>query len=497
MSLGPFAVGIAVVFLLLGLAYLVNSGRGPRPGREVPPNLQPYLTDEELETTRLNRTLTAALFSSALLAIALPVYFLTETGRQADFEELFHEEAVHIGELIYMEQSADNPEGFGCITCHGAEGVGGGADFIDPRTGASVTWAAPPLNDILYRYDRSEVRFWLTWGRPGTPMPAWGVLAGGPLNSQQLDFVIAYLDSIQISQDEALAAVDSRVGAELTSLSGADAAIAKLIEDETGELSAITSAPERWKAATVLAANLESILAAAGSGLDSDFDGLSDDTEINITRTSELAFANVGTDATEASTAAADRLILELDVFNAFSTTDDTGEPVPDMEAAEELLAELEGQILALDPIVANNDLLIETAEQTLVNLEGARTEARFAVDFDELAEGHFDGDVEQAQRAYGLYSSYCARCHTAGFSAGWAATFEPGSGAMGPSLRTGRTEVQFPDAEDHYEFILEGSDNGQAYGVNGIGRGWMPGFGAVLSQDDLRLIVDFERSLR
>lgn len=497
MSLGPFAVGIAVVFLLLGLAYLVNSGRGPRPGREVPPNLQPYLTDEELETTRLNRTLTAALFSSALLAVALPVYFLTESGRQADFEELFHEEAVHIGELIYMEQSPDNPEGFGCITCHGADGVGGGADFIDPRTGANVTWAAPALNDIFFRYSAPEVRFWLIWGRPGTPMPAWGIQAGGPLNTQQLDFVLAYLRSIQIPQEEALAAVDSRVNAELASLEGADASIAQSIADETGQLSAIRSAPERWKAATVLAASMESILAAAGSGLDSDFDGLSDDSEINVNRTSELAFGNVGTDATKATAAAADRLILELDPSNAFSTTDDTGEPVPDMEAAEGLLAELEAQILALEPIAANNDLLIDNAEQTLANLMSARTEARFAVDFEELAAGHFGGDVETAQRAYGLYSSYCARCHTAGYSAGWASTFEPGSGAMAPSLRTGRTEVQFPDPEDHYEFILAGSDNGRAYGVNGIGRGWMPGFGTVLSEEDLRLIVDFERSLR
>ncbi|MBT8215432.1 MAG: hypothetical protein KJO17_01130, partial [Acidimicrobiia bacterium] len=64
MSLGPVAVTIAVVFILGGLAYLVNSGRGARPGREVPPNLAPYLTDEDLENSRLNKTLFTALFSS-------------------------------------------------------------------------------------------------------------------------------------------------------------------------------------------------------------------------------------------------------------------------------------------------------------------------------------------------------------------------------------------------------------------------------------------------
>ena len=48
----------------------------------------------------------------------------------------------------------------------------------------------------------------------------------------------------------------------------------------------------------------------------------------------------------------------------------------------------------------------------------------------------------------------------------------------------------------DHLDFIIGGSVNGQAYGLNGIGRGWMPGFGTVLSEADLMLIVKFERAL-
>ena len=48
MSLGPLAVALAVGFLLLGLAYLVNSGRASRRDPEVPPNLQPYLADGSL-----------------------------------------------------------------------------------------------------------------------------------------------------------------------------------------------------------------------------------------------------------------------------------------------------------------------------------------------------------------------------------------------------------------------------------------------------------------
>ena len=496
MSLGPIAVTVAVAFLLIGLAYLLNSGRGVRPGREVPPNLAPYLTDEDLETSRLNKTLVTALFSSAFLAIALPVYFLTESGRQDDFIHMFEEEAIHIGENIYLEQSADNPEGFGCIACHGAEGVGGGADYVDARTGASITWAAPALNDVFYRYDEEEVRYWLIWGRPGSPMPAWGVESGGPLNDQQLDFVIEYMKSIQLPQEEVVAQATIRAQAEVTALDTAEAEIADLIDAERGVLAALTSAPARLASAEELLPALDQVLDTADQGLDTDLDGLSDDAERQINRISELAFAGVGTDATPATTTVANNLILELDITNPFTTSDQTGEPVPDADAVAALRDELSSQITILGPLVANNDTLREASEIALDNLETALEEKRFAVDFDELADQAFDGDRATAERAYGLYSAYCARCHTAGWSAGFQAQLEPGSGALGPSLRDGRSIVQFPDAEDHYDFIVGGAENGQPYGVNGIGRGWMPGFGTVLSEADIWLIVEYERSL-
>lgn len=496
MSLGPVAVAVAVAFLLVGLGYLVSAGRGPRPGREVPPNLQPYLTNEDLETKRLNKVLVGALFSSAFLAIALPVYFATEAGRQADFTEKFEEEGIHIGENIYNLQSPDNPEGFGCIACHGAGGVGSGASYIDARTGTSVTWAAPALNDVFYRYDREEIRYWLIWGRQGSPMPAWGVEAGGPLNTQQIDFVMDYMESIQISQEEALAQVDSRVEAELAALDNAPNVIATAIEDQKNEITLIETAPDRFAAADQLSKDLQQVLENAGEGFDTDRDGLSDDSELEINRISELAFANVGSDATAESQGLADLLVLVLEVDNPFSTTDAVGQPVPDKTAAEELLAELNAQAQALAPIAANNEDILEVAVVGLANLEQALVEQRFAVDFEEVAELMGINDVGAAQRAYGLYSAYCARCHTAGWSAGPASQLEPGSGALGPSLRQQRSVVQFPDAEDHVEFIINGSVNGVGYGVNGIGRGWMPGFGATLSEADIELIVAYERSL-
>jgi hypothetical protein len=77
--------------------------------------------------------------------------------------------------------------GFNCAGCHGGmNGVGGVAPFnvTDPLTGEvdAVNWKAPAVNTVLYRFDESEVRFILVYGRPFSPMSPWGVDGGGPMN---------------------------------------------------------------------------------------------------------------------------------------------------------------------------------------------------------------------------------------------------------------------------------------------------------------------------
>ena len=61
-------------------------------------------------------------------------------------------------------------------------------------------------------------------------MPAWGTEGGGPLNSQQLDELVAYIEHEQISQMETVAGVDGRVDIELRRIEGADAALEAAIE---------------------------------------------------------------------------------------------------------------------------------------------------------------------------------------------------------------------------------------------------------------------------
>ena len=77
----------------------------------------------------------------------------------------------------------------------GATGGGGQAPYTitDPNTGEvqSVLWNAPALNTVLYRYDESELKFILVYGRPFSPMSPWGLAGGGPMNDQQIDTLIA------------------------------------------------------------------------------------------------------------------------------------------------------------------------------------------------------------------------------------------------------------------------------------------------------------------
>jgi mono/diheme cytochrome c family protein len=508
MGLGAVTLALAILVVIAWLVYVIGQSRARRRRREAAaPNLAPFLTDEELETTRLDRVLASALIASALLAIALPVYFLRETNRQAAAAERFDEIAVERGEHWYEE--------FQCGDCHGPTGGGGGAAFVERRSQIATTWAAPALDDVLYRYDENETRYWLVFGRQGSPMPAWGVEGGGPLNAQQIDELIAYLDHIQITQDDALAAVDGRVDRELVRLEGAEDAIAAAIEAQRAEIASLEEIPAQVEATGGLPGALEEALGAPGlcteeSALlvgmpcddpapDGDRDGLSDGTEPVLTDLVEqMIDAAPPSDARsllQQIPAGAPEGAPAFDPANPFSTAAG-GTPVPDLENAELMVTEFTAITRNLALTNENLDRLLATARSGLDYLEEAADARRYRIDFDQIAADAFDGNVEEARRAAGLYNAYCARCHTAGYSAGVPFTLEAGSGAFGPGLRGGRSVVQFPDIEDQIDFVVKGSQNGQGYGVNGIGRGWMPGFGTTLTEEDIRLIVEFERAL-
>jgi mono/diheme cytochrome c family protein len=92
------------------------------------------------------------------------------------------------------------------------------------------------------------------------------------------------------------------------------------------------------------------------------------------------------------------------------------------------------------------------------------------------------------------LFNGYCARCHTQGFSYGEGGP--PGGGSFGPAINNGATLRQFPTVELQEEWVAKTAEFGKQYGVRGISKGVMPHFEDMLSPEQIRAIVDYERSL-
>ena len=63
------------------------------------------------------------------------------------------------------------------------------------------------------RYSRDEIRYILTYGRPFSPMPAWGTKGGGPLTEQKLQELIDYMATFQLTPEEAQAEVTTQLAA--------------------------------------------------------------------------------------------------------------------------------------------------------------------------------------------------------------------------------------------------------------------------------------------
>ena len=621
---------ITVIALVAGIAWLgmlfVSAIRN-RGGEEVAPNLRPGIDDETVETRRLEGGQKAAIAFSAFLAISLPLYFLTEQERQEGFVEEFAEGSIERGQHLVEE--------FGCFNCHGPEGSGGVAPYVEKRSGIAVEWAAPSLNDVFFRYEEDEVNFWVTYGRGNTPMPAWGIPGGGPLNEQQVEDVVHYLATIQVTQDENLADVEPGINTALDRLANADATVEVAILDQRQVVAQIESAPDDVDLVVPLATAAREALDGAGEGIDTDADGISDAAESELSAISaeavegfrimepialdpEVADAELADDALaalelasqtdpivttqsraiesaieegtldpavglspaaltalEETRVAAEELGLEvpgavedLDAANelvaaldaaaaaeepvegaadlatqATSAIEDGSDPdgdglstgaendingqieaaitattppeiipvtldptnpasvggEPDAVTANTLVSNLETLVTTLSVTEQNRDELLETAEGGLAYLEESQQAQLYSIDFPGVAEA-MASSPEEAERAVGLFNSNCARCHTAGYSAGVPYTQEAGSGGFGPALWDGRPTVQFGDANEDpaqdllVQFLIRGSEAETPYGINGFGTGRMPAFGASLSVEDIELLARYLR---
>ncbi|MEM7337970.1 MAG: c-type cytochrome [Actinomycetota bacterium] len=194
-AIGLTVFGLVLLGFILFFVRNVLSSRSELGSEiELAANRKEYLSDEDLEGPKLDKSLTFALVMLAILALALPFYWLAEPGRQDGAIEAYNLSFEVQGEGLYTE-------GAQCVNCHAAGGVGGSRAYVlqdgDGQFVANAQWAAPALNDVLLRYSEEEVRYILNFGRPDSPMAAWGTPGGGPLTTQQVDNIIVYLRTLQ------------------------------------------------------------------------------------------------------------------------------------------------------------------------------------------------------------------------------------------------------------------------------------------------------------
>jgi mono/diheme cytochrome c family protein len=341
-------IGLVIVvagWVIYGLFNIAAGRKSVGAEMELAPNRKPYYDDEQLEGPRLERVQLWGVVLLVIIVVALPLYWVFEPSRQAGAQEGWDNRFASWGSQLFAT-TADG--GFNCAGCHGGmAGVGGEAPFTvtDPVTGEvqAVNWKAPAVNTVFYKFDESEVRFILNYGRPFSPMSPWGLVGGGPMNTQQIDNLIAYMKSIQIPRENCAEGEDPLVC-------------------DSGNLPA----------------ELQSEIQAA----------------------------------------------------------------------AEKAVADGEA----------------DTVGEALFNLE----------------------------LASGAYS--CARCHTLGWSYGEPGV--PGQGAFGWNLTGGSVNAHFANQDQLLSFIQNGSELGKLYGRNGQGSGRMPGFGNLLTDEQIDAILEYVRSL-
>ncbi|MCC5948198.1 MAG: cytochrome c [Nitriliruptoraceae bacterium] len=200
---GGATVPVTILLVALvgfGVAYFVvgpGKRKGPKRYGDIPLAMRPYHSDEELETTGMERAMAWGVALAVFASLFLPLYWLIEPDRIERAVDQFYEEDVAAGRAEYQNA---------CASCHGVNLEGGSAPHPDPDV--DTPWPAPALDNIVARYQDSEIVtdvqefiiLTLVHGRNGTPMQAFGVANGGTYSDNQLDQITAYILSVQTGE---------------------------------------------------------------------------------------------------------------------------------------------------------------------------------------------------------------------------------------------------------------------------------------------------------
>lgn len=110
-----------------------------------------------------------------VIVVMLAGYAVYEPQRMAAAAQRLTSEKIAAGSEVFASN---------CATCHGKNGEG-------------VSGVAPTLNSkgFLSAVDNEFIAKTISNGRPGTAMPAWAEENGGPLRSDQIDDIVAFIRS--------------------------------------------------------------------------------------------------------------------------------------------------------------------------------------------------------------------------------------------------------------------------------------------------------------
>ncbi|HXY93777.1 MAG TPA: hypothetical protein VEP49_14945, partial [Acidimicrobiia bacterium] len=129
-----------------------------------------------------------------------------------------------------------------------------------------VAWAAPNLTLAPLRYSRAQLTTIITYGRQGTPMPAWGVKSGkGALGDQSIQDLVNYLYSVSAKPTAAQAgdAADAAKMAKTLQDPEVRAAADKWVTDTQAALTAAQAARDATPAGSAARNTADGVVAQA------------------------------------------------------------------------------------------------------------------------------------------------------------------------------------------------------------------------------------------
>jgi mono/diheme cytochrome c family protein len=224
-------LNLVVLAAILGfIIYRVVSLRR-NPNEKPAQNLVPFYGDDVLEGPHLERVLGVALVALVITVVGLVAYFVWEPFRGAEADTAYLQRSEARGATLFANNQSpayDATKSLLCANCHGVDATGGSATFViksenpscDPNAKLTdeyaaahpeclpqtVAWAAPNLTTEPLRFTRQQITQIITYGRPGTPMPAWGVASGkGALDQQSIQDLVNYIESIKVTPQKAVA----------------------------------------------------------------------------------------------------------------------------------------------------------------------------------------------------------------------------------------------------------------------------------------------------